>query len=79
MYVPGRPSTAHVSHRVDLVLIPNGTTKTRGIGLLETMCKVVETMIYTRLCIILQMQNVLHGFSIRRGKGTVIMELKLAH
>ena len=32
-----------------LVLIPKGTTKTRGIGLLETLWKVVEALIDTCL------------------------------
>ena len=30
-----------------LVLIPKGTTNTWGIGLLETLLKVVEALIYT--------------------------------
>ena len=33
-----------------LVLIPKGTTDTRGIGLLETLWKVMEALIDTRLC-----------------------------
>ena len=36
-----------------LILIPKGTTDTRGIGLLETLWKVVEVLINTRLCAIL--------------------------
>ena len=38
----------------------------------------VEALIHTRLCAILQMNNVLHGFRSRRGTGTAIMELKLS-
>ena len=61
-----------------LVLIPTGTTDTGGIRLLETLWKVVEALIDTRLRASLQMYNVLNGFSARRGTGTSIMELKLA-
>ena len=60
-----------------LVLIPTGITYKRGIGLLETLWKVVEALIDTRLCASLQLHDVLHGFWSRRGTGTAIMELKL--
>ena len=60
-----------------LVLIPKGTTDTRGIGLLDTLWKVVEALIDTRLCTILHMHNVLHRFRDGRGTETDIMELKL--
>ena len=46
-----------------LVLIPKGATNTRGIGLLETLWKVVEALIDTRLCASLQIHDVLHRFS----------------
>ena len=45
-----------------LVLIPKGTTDTRGTGLLETLWKVVEALIDTRLCTSVHMHNVLHRF-----------------
>ena len=61
-----------------LFLIPEETTNTRGIGLLETLGKVVEALIDTRLCASLQLHDVFHGFSSGRGMGTAIMELKLA-
>ena len=61
-----------------LVLIPKGITNIRGISLLETLWKVVEALIDTRLLAILQMHNVLHGFRSGRGMGKAIMELKLA-
>ena len=61
-----------------LVIIPKETTNTRVICLLETMWTVVEALIDTCLCAILQMNDVLHGFRTRRGIGTDIMELKLA-
>ena len=61
-----------------LVLIPKGTTDTRGIILLETLWKLVEALINTRLKTSLQMHDVLHGFRYGRWTGTAIMELKLA-
>ena len=62
-----------------LVLIPNGTTDTIGISMLETLWKVVEALIDTCLRASLQMNNILHGFRKGIGMGTAIMELKLAH
>ena len=56
-----------------MVLITKGTTNTRGIGLLETMWKVVEALIDTSLRSITQFHDVLHGFWSRRGTGTAIM------
>ena len=61
-----------------LVLIPKGTTYTQGIGILETLWKVVEALIYTRLIASIQFHDVLHGFRSGRGTGMDIMELKLA-
>ena len=61
-----------------LILIPKGTTDTRGIVLLDTLWKVVELLINTCLCVNLHMQNVLHRLRARRGMGTAIMELNLA-
>ena len=61
-----------------LVLIPKDATNTRSIGLLETLWKVVEALIDTRLCVSLQLHNVLHGFRDRIGTGTAIMELEIA-
>ena len=42
-----------------LVLILKGATNTRGIGLLETLWKVVEALIDTPLCARLQMHGVI--------------------
>ena len=61
-----------------LVLIPKVTTDTRVIGLLETLCKVVEALIDTRLCASLQLHDVLHELLDGRGTGTAIIELNLA-
>ena len=60
------------------VLIPKGTTNTQDIGLLETLWKVVEALIDTRLRSILQLHDVLNGLRSRRGTGIAIVELNLA-
>ena len=59
-------------------MILKGTDNTRGIGLLETLWKVVEALIDTRLRTSLQMHNALHRFRSGRGTGMAIIELKLA-
>ena len=56
-----------------LVLIPKGTTNTWGIGLRETLWKLVEDMIDTRLRASLQFHDVLHGFRDGIGTGTAII------
>ena len=61
-----------------LFLIPKGTNYTRFIGLIDTLWKVLEVIIDTRLRSSLQMHDVLHRFRDRRGTRTAIMELKLA-
>ena len=60
-----------------MVLIPKGITNTRGIGLLETLWKVVEALIDTRLRVSLQFHYVLHGFRAGIGMRKDIMEPKL--
>ena len=59
------------------VLIPKGTANTQDIGLLETLWKVVEALIDTRLRSSLQLHNVLHSFRAGRGTETAIIELKI--
>ena len=54
-----------------LVLIPKSTTDIRGFGLLETLWKVVEALIYTCLRASLQMHNILYGFRADRGTGSL--------
>ena len=56
-----------------LVLITKGDTNTKGIVLLETLWKVVEALIDTRLHASLQLHDALHGFRDGRGTGTAIM------
>ena len=61
-----------------LVLITKGNTYTQGIGLLETLWKVMEDIINTRLQSSIHFHNFLYGFCARRGTGTVTKELELA-
>ena len=46
--------------------------------MIETLWKVVEALIYTRLHTILLLHDVLYGFRYRRGAGTALVELKLS-
>ena len=61
-----------------LVLTPKGNTNTQGIGLIDTLRKLVKDIIdnFLKLCIIFH--EVLHGFCAGRGMGMAILELKLA-
>ena len=59
-----------------MLLIPKGNADNRGIGLMDTVWKVVEEVIYTRIKTVVQLHNVLHRFCARMGTGTTIMELK---
>ena len=60
-----------------LVLIPKVNTDTKGIGMLEVVWKVVEAVINTRIKLVFQFHDVLHGFFAGRETRTTIMELKL--
>ena len=60
-----------------LVPLPKGTIYTQGVGLMETLCKVLEELVDTRLRASLQLHEVLHRFHSRRGIGEAIMDLKL--
>ena len=59
-----------------LVLIPKVNNKNRGVGLLETLWKVVEAIVDTCLKACITFHGVLDGFSMGRGMGTAILELK---
>ena len=58
-------------------MISKINTDNRGIGILETLWKVVEAIIDTRLQASIQFQDVLHKFCSGRGKGTATMDIKL--
>ena len=59
-------------------MIHKVNTDTQGIGLLETLCKVVEDIIDTRLRSIIQFHDVLHRFRAGSSTETKTMEIKLA-
>jgi Reverse transcriptase (RNA-dependent DNA polymerase) len=61
-----------------LVLIPKANTKEyRGIGLLETIWKLVTSIIDGRLKAAVEFQPEIHGFCAERGTGTAILCDKL--
>ncbi len=57
-----------------VVLLPKGGGEYRGIGLLESIWKVLEVVMDRRLNVI-KLHNCLHGF---RSSGTAAIEAKLA-
>ena len=59
-----------------LVLIPKGDMDTWGIVLLESLWKVVEATIDTRMKASTGIHDFLHGFRAERGMGKAILELK---
>ena len=61
-----------------LILILKGNTGTHGIGLIETVWKVVHNIIDTRLKACITFQIVFHGFQAKRRTGMTIIEIKLA-
>ena len=61
-----------------LFLISKENMDTRGIGLLESLWKVVEELIDTRPRASFRLHNVLHWFHAGRRMGTAILELNLA-
>ena len=60
-----------------LVLLPKGNTDTWGIGLLESLWKVLETIIDTHLRASVQPHDVLNGFHTGKGMGMEILGLNL--
>ena len=73
-------STGEISRELGwtiLVLIPKLNTDNRGIGLLETLWKVVEAIINTRLQTSIQFHNILHGLHAGRVMGMATMEIKI--
>ena len=61
-----------------LILTTKGNTDTQEIGLLKTLCKVVEEIIDTHLRSIISFHDVLCAFCAGRGTGMTILELKLS-
>ena len=61
-----------------VVLIPKGGGGFRGIGLLELLWKVIESIMNRRIMASVSFHDCLHGFVPRRGTGTGCIEAKLA-
>jgi Reverse transcriptase (RNA-dependent DNA polymerase) len=60
-----------------LVLLPKPDGGVRGIGLLETIWKIISIIIKDRLVDTIQFDDSLHGFLPRRGTATAIIKAKL--
>jgi Reverse transcriptase (RNA-dependent DNA polymerase) len=60
-----------------LVLLPKPDGGVRGIGLLETIWKIITIIIKDRILDTVQFDDSLHGFLPRRGTSTAIIEAKL--
>ena len=58
-----------------VILKPGGGV--RGIGLLESLWKLIEKIIESRLSTGIQFHDALHGFRKKRGCGTAILECQL--
>ena len=60
-----------------LVLIHKGNTDTQGVGLLETLLKVVEAIINIHLQDSIHFHDALHGFHVGKVTGTATMYIKI--
>ena len=63
--------------RSTMILLPKGGGQFRGIGLLESVWKVISSVLNRRLQASIELHDALHGFRARRGTGTAIIEAKL--
>jgi hypothetical protein len=61
-----------------LVLLPKpGSTDFRGIGLLESVWKLILSILDARMKDIVEFNNAIHGFRQERGTGTAVLHNKL--
>ena len=60
-----------------LACLPKRGGGHRGIGLLETIWKLVQAIIGNRIKKAIKFHDALHGFCFRRGTGTALIEMKL--
>ena len=60
-----------------LACLPKRDGGHRGIGLLETIWKLVQAIIDNRIKKAIKFHDALHGFCFRRGTGTALIEMKL--
>lgn len=61
-----------------LILIPKGDGGHRGIGLLESVWKLISSIIDARIKSTVRFHDSIHGFRAHRGTSTAIIEAKLA-
>jgi len=61
---------------VQLVLLPKGNGKFRGIGFLEIVWKLLEVIIHRRLATKILFHESLHGIRAKRGTTTAILKVK---
>ena len=57
-----------------VALIPKGGGDYRGIGLLEIIWKVIESIINRRIVVKVHFHDSLHGFIAKRGTGTACID-----
>ena len=60
-----------------VVLLPKGGGQFRGIGLLESLWKVITSIMNRRMASTIELHDALHGFRAGRGTGTATIEAKL--
>jgi Reverse transcriptase (RNA-dependent DNA polymerase) len=60
-----------------LVLIPKSDGGVRGIGLLESVWKVISMVIKKRIVASAAFDDALHGFRSKQGTGTAILKARL--
>jgi hypothetical protein len=60
-----------------LVLIPKTSGGVCGIGLLETVWKVISLIFNRQITQNINLHDALHGFRAKRGTGTAILEARL--
>ena len=61
-----------------MVFLPKGRGEYRGIGIVEVVWKVCETVVNFRLKRSVVLHNALHGFRAERGTRTATLEANLA-
>jgi len=60
-----------------MVLLPKGGGDFRGIGLLDIIWKLMESILNRRIASQVEFHDTLHGFRAKRGTGTAVIEAKL--
>jgi hypothetical protein len=60
-----------------VLLLKPGSTEIRGIGLLESVWKLILSIIDARMKDVVEFDNAIHGFRQERGTGTAVLHNKL--